>query len=387
MARSKSELPGGIRTADLVSMGVLSKRLDRGTVEQAVRDSGKSSIRRRDLPAELVALYVTCLWLYRDVGYEDVLGCLQEGWKWLGLPGSEGATKGAISQARSRLGVEPMRRLFEHVAVPVAEAGTLGAWYRSKRIVAVDGVLLDTPDTKENGNAFGYPTNASGNGPFPKVRVVALTECSTHVPFGCALGSYFTPETELFRQLLSKLSPDMVLLADRHYFGAKTWMEANATGAMLLWRIQKNAPVDVLERLPDGSYRARLRHDEPEVPLRVIAYKVAGLDEEIRLVTNELDPEKAPAVELARLYPERWEIELSFDEIKSHICEARLALRSKTPELVEQEIWGLMLLHWTLRDLMHEAALAHARDPDTISFVRTVRLVKLKMAKDESFSP
>lgn len=385
MARSKENLPGGVRTADLVSLGVLSERIPRSTIVDAVGDCGRSSQRRRDLPAELVALFCMSLWLWRDVCCEDVLRCVLESCRWLGLPGSDGATKGAITQARNRLGVEPMRLLFERVAVPVATKDTLGAWYKDKRIVAADGTLFDAPDSPKNGPAFGYPTNQSGRGPFPKVRVVALVESSTHVPFGCAIGSYTDSETELFRQLLHKLTPQMLLLLDRYYFSPDLWQECEDTGAMLLWRIKKDAPVDVIEKLSDGSYLVRIR---PTGKLaRMVVYTVEGSDERIRIITNQLDPDEAPAIELAQLYPQRWEAELCFDEIKSHICEARLALRSMTPELVRQEIWGLMLLHWALRDLMHDAAQTHARDPDTISFVTAVRLVKLHLAKDGPFSP
>lgn len=387
MARTKNEIPGGTRVSDLVTMGVLAERFPRGVVSTAVRDAGRASVRRRELPAELVVLFCVSLWLYRDVSYEDVLDCLLEAWRWLGLPGSDGVTKGAISQARGRLGEEPMKLLFERVAVPLATPQTPGAWYRGRRLTAVDGTLFNTPDTPLNAEAFGRPSNQVRKGPFPQVRVIALVETSTHAPFGCAIGAYTDSEVSLLGKILDKLEPDMLLLADRGFFGPDVWTDCAKTGAMLLWRIQKNAPVDVLDPLSDGSYRGRVRWDGPETPLRVIGYRVEGSEEPIRLVTNILDPAEAPAIELAGLYPERWEAELCFDEIKSHVNESRLALRSKKPDLAKQEIWGLMLLHWALRQLMHEAARSHARDPDTISFVRTVRLVKTHLAKDGSFPP
>jgi hypothetical protein len=216
---------------------------------------------------------------------------------------------------------------------------------------------------------------------------MALSEASTHACFACAIGSYTTSESKLCRQFIGALTPNMILLADRNFFGAKAWEQFDAAGAALLWRIQSNAPVKLVQRLADGSYLGKLTNTKSDFPVRIIIYRLEGSEETVRLATNILDPDQAPAIELARLYPERWEAELVFDEIKSHISESRLALRSKKPELVEQEIWGLMLLHWALRDLMHEAAQAHARDPDTISFVKTIRLVKLQMAKDGSFSP
>jgi hypothetical protein len=385
MARSKQVLPGGTRTADFVSLGVLSQRLPRELIAGVVREAGRSSIRHRDLPAELVVLYCLCLWLYRDVAYEDVLQCLLESWRWLDLPDWKVSSKGAITQARLRLGEEPMRMLFEQVAKPLAGVDTQGAWYRGLRIVAVDGTLMDTPDTAENSEAFGKPTNQTGPGPFPKVRVLALTEVSTHAPLGCAIGSYFTSEVALLKTLVPKITPEMLLIVDRCFFGPEIWQECSATGAMLLWRIRKNVEVKIQERLKDGSYRALA--GSTQIPVRLVSYKVEGSDDEVRLLTNMLEPDHAPAIELARLYPQRWEAELVFDEIKSHMSEARLSVRSKKPELVKQEIWGLMLLHWALRDIMHQAAIAHARDPDTISFVKTVRLVKFHLGKDGNFSP
>ena len=387
MARSKEVLAGGIRTSDLVSLGVLAQRISASEVKAAVADSGRQSVRRRSLPAEMVVLLCMALWLFRDVSYEDTLDCLIEAWRWLGLPGGDGATKGAISQARTRLGPEPMKILFERLAVPLATQDTKGAWYKGRRIVTMDATLFETPDTTDNGKAFGYPSGAHGRGPFPRVRVMALSEASTHACFACAIGSYTTSESKLCRQFIGALTPNMILLADRNFFGAKAWEQFDAAGAALLWRIQSNAPVKLVQRLADGSYLGKLTNTKSDFPVRIIIYRLEGSEETVRLATNILDPDQAPAIELARLYPERWEAELVFDEIKSHISESRLALRSKKPELVEQEIWGLMLLHWALRDLMHEAAQAHARDPDTISFVKTIRLVKLQMAKDGSFSP
>ena len=387
MPRSKASLPGGARLSDYVTLGALAQSFPAETIRESVKEAGKESVRRRDLPAELIVLYCVSLWLFRDIAYEDVLDCLLESWRWLGLPGSRGATKGAISQARTRLGPEPMRLLFNKTAVPLATSVTPGARYRGKRTVAIDGILFNTPDTQENSEEFGRPSNHFSVGPFPKVRAVLLSETSTHAPFGCAIGSYQTSEIELARELVGRVQPDMLVLADRYYLRPELWKEFCLTGATLLWRIQKNAPVKVINRLKDGSYLGRLSYDGPEVLVRIIAYKVGDSADEVRLVTNELDPQKAPAMELAKLYPERWEVELAFDELKSHVNESRLDLRSKTPGLIKQEIWGLMLLHWSLRSLMHDAAIAHARDPDTISFVRAVRLVKLLFTKDGNFSP
>jgi hypothetical protein len=386
MARSKSSLPGGVRTSDLVSLGTLAKAIPSSVVTSALAESGKSTVRNRTLPAELTALYCMMLWLYRDVSYEEVLECLTESWRWLNLPGSGKATKGAITQARDRLGEEPMRLIFNKIARPLAQRQTPGAWYRDWRLVAVDGSLLDTPDSKANREAFGGPSNQFGDGSFPQVRTVILCECGTHAPLACAIGSYRTSEMALLRELKIHLNPEMLLLADRYYFGAEFWKEIVETGCALLWRLRSDAPISTQSKLADGSYLAKVRDGGEGYLVRLICYET-GAGTQVTLATNILDPEQGPAIELARLYCERWEVEGAFDEIKSHINETRRSVRSKKPELVRQEIWGLMILHWALRELMHEAAVVHNRDPDTISFSRTVRLVKILFTKDGAFSP
>jgi hypothetical protein len=388
MARTKSTLPGGTRVSDFVSLGALAKCFPAEQVSRAVVAAGRSGVRKRSLPPFLTLTYVMALWLFRDVSYEEVLDCLLESWRWLKLPGGSGATKGAITQARDRLGAEPLRLLFEETAVPIATPKTKGAWYGSWRLVAMDGTLIDTPDTLANGNEFGFATNQEGKGGFPKVRLFAIVECGTHAPFACAIGSYTTSETTLARQMKHKLNSEMLLLADRYYFGVEMWAEFIETGAALVWRLRGDAPVKIQKRMSDGSYLGKIHSNrQGELLVRVIRYQETSTGMIASLVTNILDIGKAPAIELAKLYAQRWEIELAFDEIKSHISETRLAVRSKKPELVRQELWALMLLHWAIRELMHEAALAHNRDPDELSFTRTVRLVKLIFAKDGDFSP
>jgi hypothetical protein len=311
-----------------------------------------------------------------------------ESWKWLDLPDGDGATKGAITQARDRLGEEPMRRLFEDVAHPIAVARTRGAWYKDWRLVAMDGTLMDTPDTPANAEAFEYATNQYGKVGFPKVRVLVVAECGTHVPFACAMGSYLTSETALARQIKHKLNSEMLVIADRYFFGVEMWNEFLGTGAALLWRLRGDAPIKIQERLPDGSYLGTVQTEEgAPLQIRVIRYQETSTELKASLATNLLDIDKAPGIELAKIYTERWEIELAFDEMKSHISESRLSVRSKKPELVRQEIWGLLLLYWAIRELIHEAALAHKTDPDKISFARTVRLLKITFVKDGDFPP
>jgi hypothetical protein len=189
----------------------------------------------------------------------------------------------------------------------------------------------------------------------------------------------------------------MLCLADRQFFGFELWRQARATGADLLWRMKKNMRMACEQRLPDGSYLSHVypserdwRHKTNGIALRVIDYRLEGIEgsEPIyRLATTILDSAKAPADELAALYHERWEIETAFDELKTHLRGARIVLRSKTPDLVRQEFYGLMMAHFAIRGLMHEAALKADEDPDRLSFLHSVRVVRRKLAAYGAIPP
>ena len=395
MGRIMGTLPGGIRFTDVVSLGALAKYVPLSTVREVVASSGRKEKRVRLLPADVTALYAVAMWLFRDVSYEEVLRCLLESLRWLGSPvNAIAATKGAITQARERLGWEAMRALYVRLAQPLATERTVGARYRSWLTVAMDGFTLDVPDTEENVAEFGYPGASRGSAAYPQVRAAALIETGTHAIFACAMGAYEVGEQTLCRELLPSLKPEMLLLADRAFLGFDLWTSAAATGADLLWRVKRNVRLPVRERLADGSYLSEIhpstkdfRNRTGGVPVRVVEYTVRGSDDVYRLVTTILDPEKAPALELAALYPERWEIETAFDEIKTHLKGAKINLRSKTPDLVRQEFWALLVAHWALRSLIHEAALRQNLDPDGISFVHAVRLVKRTMPSKADFPP
>jgi hypothetical protein len=391
MPRSKSTLPGGVRIADLVTLGMLAEHVPADDVKAAVREAGRQSLRERALPAEMLVLYVIALSLYRDVAYEEVLSLLTEGFRWMNLPVRGRATKGGITQARLRLGIEPLRLLFEKRARPLATPQASRSFYRSWRTVAWDGSTLTVPDSQENAKAFGYATDPNLSS-YPLLRCVCLCETGTHAFLGAAMGSYRTGEHELARRLLPKLQPGMLLLADREFLNFELWEECLETGSDLLWRVNKNWKLEKTQALSDGSWLARIRSPKGRGPsrertVRVIRYEVEGSTETYRLVTNLLDPQSAPALELAQLYPERWESENAFDEMKTHLRGPRMLLRSKKPELVEQEFWGLLIAYQAIRSLMYEAALVHRKDPDDISFTSTIRIIRRTLPSRADFSP
>jgi hypothetical protein len=390
MARVPAGLPAGVRLSDHISLGVIARTFPLDRVRRVLAETGKASQRERDLPAHVMVYYVIALALYMASGTREVLRCLVEGLRWLwGADAVKVAGKSGISQARTRLGEAPLRRLYEQVVRPIATPATRGAWYRAWRLVSLDGSCLDVADSEENRAAFGRPEASRGASAFPQLRFVALVENGTHVLFGARPGRFADGETTLAHAVLRALRPGMLCLADRQFFGHALWQAAAATGADLLWRVKRNLRLPREARLADGSYLTTIypsqkdrRHKANGVRVRVVEYRLEGVaDAEplYRLVTTILDPTQAPATDLAALYHERWEIEGALDELKTHLRGAQVVLRSKTPELVRQEFWGLLLAHFAVRGLMHEAALRADEDPDRLSFLHAVRVVRRKL--------
>jgi hypothetical protein len=391
MARTIAELPKGTRITDYISLGVLATTFPLPQVKAVLAAQKKTSRRQRELPAHVVVYYVIALALFMQVSYREVLRCLLEGLAWLLGPGQAVRITGksGISQARTRLGWAVLKQLYDEVVKPVAAKNTRGAWYRHWHLVSLDGSTLDVADEKENTQAFGRPGASRGASAYPQIRFVALVENGTHVLFGARLGGYATGEITLAPEAIAALQKGMLCLADRNFFGFRLWNQACAHGADLLWRIKKNLRLAAEKHLPDGSYLSRIypserdwRHQTNGVVVRVIDYRLEGVTDAeplYRLVTTILDPSEAPATELAALYHERWEIEGALDELKTHLRGAKIVLRSKTPDLVRQEFYGLLLAHFAIRGLMHEAALKVGEDPDQLSFLHVVRVIRRKL--------
>ena len=346
MARTLAELPKGSRITDYISLGVVAKTFPVATVKSVLEATGRSSRRQRELPAHVVVYYVIALALYMQSSYREVLRGLLEGIQWLLNPTAriKVTGKSGISQARTRLGVEPVKQLHDQIVCPIATEATKGAWYRGWRVVSLDGSTLDVADEDANDAAFGRPVAQRGKSAFPQIRFVSLVENGTHVLFGTQMAGYGTSEMTLAKGVLPRLGQGMLCLADRYFFSFELWRQARGTGSELLWRIRKNLRLPCEQRLDDGSYLSRIYPSQQDrqrqrhgVEVRIIDYRlegVAGAEPMYRLVTTILDPEKAPAPDLAALYHERWEIETALDELKTHLRGARIVLRSKRPDLV-----------------------------------------------------
>jgi hypothetical protein len=399
MARSIAGLPGGTRITDFISLGVVARTFSAAAVDSALKHTGKASIRQRELPAHVVVYYVIALALYMQSSYREVLRCLLEGVKWLLGPEAvvKVTGKSGISQARTRLGWEPVRQLHDETVRPIAVESTKGAWYKRWRLVSLDGSTLDTADEKINEEAFGRPPSGRGSSAFPQLRFVSLVENGTHVLFGSRMGGCNVGETVLAREVLGCLDKGMLCLADRYFYGFELWKQASGTGADLLWRVKSNLRLPCEKRFSDGSYLSRVYGSQKDrqrkqngTVVRVMEYRLEGVEGVkplYRLLTTIIDCEEAPAMELAALYHERWEIETALDELKTHLRGPKIVLRSKTPDLVRQEFYGLMMAHFAIRGLMHEAALKVNEDPDRLSFLHSVRVIRRKIASFAALPP
>jgi hypothetical protein len=356
------------------------------TLEHIIQACGKMELRTRDLPAVVVAYYIIAMGLFPAVGYGGVLEWLLAGLRWLDAGRFRVSGKSSLSRARVRLGEEPMRRIFEQMARPLDDRELPGSHWRELHLVAVDGTTFALQDTESNDKAFGRSSNQHGPAAYPICRCVVLCEAGTHMVFAAAHGSYFDGETTLARGVLDHLKPGMLCLADRLFPGYELWKRSAASGAHLLWRAKSSLNLAHVRTLEDGSWIARWLPEEKRrseargVLVRVVEYRLAdpagGTGETYRLLTTLMDARTAPALELAALYPERWEVELTIREAKEVLRDNQLTLRSKIPDLVRQEFWGLLLAHYLVRRTMALAALQRGRDPDVLSFTRSVAIIK-----------
>jgi hypothetical protein len=408
------------RLTDWISIGVLASWVPRDAVDEAIAVTGKQA-KRADgrLPPHVMVYFAMALALFAEEDYEEVAarltrtlaswGCWDDQWT---VP-----TSGGITQARQRLGHEPLKELFAQVAFPVADELTRGGWLGAWRLMAIDGFEWDAPDSDANAAEFGYAGNGADRSAFPKVRVVTVSECGSHAVVDAAMGGMTgkgSGEQALARRLYPRLEPDWLLIADRNFYNWTDWCTAADTGADLLWRVKADLRLPVLELTSDGSYtsvlvnptiRGRTRevlieaaragrdlHPDQARRVRVVEYTVPdrtgdGNDELICLITTIDDPRSASAPLLADTYHQRWEHETGNKQLKTYLRGPGRVLRSQSPDMVRQEIYGYLLTHYAISALICRAATEAGIDPDRVKFMRTVRVVRRRVADPAAFSP
>ena len=402
---------------DQVSLGVLVSTVSRDAIDTAVAACGVGDRRSGGkLPAHVTAYLTMGLCLFGDDDYEEVAtkvtgsfdrwGCWDAAWS---VP-----TSSAITQARKRLGRKVFAEVFDAVAEPVGGMFTRGALLRDWRVLAIDGFDVDLPDSAENAAEFGHAGSGPNRSAYPKARVVALSECGTHAFLAAEVGPYAAGEKTLAKPLYGRLQPDELLTADRNFYSYQAWGQALASGAALLWRAPTQLELPLMKVLSDGTYtsvlvnpklrgarrnrvlaaaRAGAELDPQDGYLvRVIEYTVPdregnGTGELIVLLTTITDPRDARADELADTYHQRWEHETGNDQLKTHLRGPGKVLRSRLPDLVHQEIWAWLIVHYAVAVLIARAGEAADIDPDRISFTRALRIIRRTATGTADISP
>lgn len=367
-------------------------------VQEAVQDSGRVNPRACTLSHEVTTWILLAMSLLTDLPIRSVFQHARRL-----TPNDSIPTRSALCQARRRLGIAPVRRLFDRVVRPLTDAQTPGATCGGRRLVGMDDTRYDVPDTLANEAAFGRPSGGRGDGAFPQVRKLSLVELGSRAELAFVVKPCRRNEAVTAWGLRRHIQPDMLVLADREFFGFALWQAFSSRGAALLWRVRHNIILTPFEVLADGSYLARIypeprdrRRDRRGQTVRVLKYTLddpqrVGHAQPHVLMTTLLDAEAHPAIDLILGYHERWEAEMLFDEQKTHHDPVRPGkaahLRSGTPAGVVQELLALSLGHFVTQALRVAAAKAEAIDPDRLSFIGTLRILLCRLPECDSAEP
>ena len=403
MARTKAVLGAGARLSDFLSASLLARVYPATMIGEILDEHGCNSKRIRSLPAVSGTYFCIALSLYPEAAYEQVFAVVTQGLSWMqGHDLDVTIAKSSISEMRGKIGSAPFQSLVARACLSLADASRHpDAFYAGLRLVAIDGSNLEVADEPDNVKAFGYPGSRTGHAGYPQAQCAVLVECASHAILAANLGAYREAEWAICKPLLARLDAGMLCLADRGFNGYTHWAAAAATGAQLLWRCSNNRQLPVVKALGDGSYLSviypsgtrskKQRQASTEgITVRVIDYALPSAPEaqpRYRLLSTLLDDKATPALELAALYHERWEVEAVFDELKTHLLQKRRVLRSKTADLVRQEFYGWVLAHYAVRWLMHQAATEHRQTDRSLSFTANVQLFRNAQPQSGAFPP
>jgi hypothetical protein len=371
-----------------IGLGVLARSVPAQLIDQAVAATGVTQRRLRLLPARVVVVFVLALAVFSGEGYRQVWRQLVSGWPTLARITP---TTSALSKARRRLGHAPLKYLFDRVAGVQGRPGMPGVFVAGWRLVAWDGTKLQVPDSDVNIAEFGYDRGGGGTeAGYPRLWLLTLIECGTHAVIAAAFGRQ--AETVLARQLVHHLREDMLLIADRNFFGYDLWTAAHATNAGLLWRAKANRLLPVVKALPDGSWISTIkppphRRGYPPLTVRVVEYlatvttttpegNTTCRTERYRLVTNLCDPALITAADLADCYRQRWESETTYRHLKTSQRGSKVVLRSRDPDGIRQEIWAYLITYQAIRDLITHTAAEAGLDTDRLSFTTCLHAVR-----------
>lgn len=376
---------------DLQRLAGLQQFIGADRLEQALRDTDRDTNRPHCHLTHRVMLWVVlAMGILTDFPIREVFRHVTRI-----LPGGRLPGRAGLCRARQRLGVAPIRQLFQRVVCPLARSDQPGGFYRGMRLVGIDGMTLDVPDSPANARVFGRPSGGRGDGAFPQVRKLSLVELGTHAELEFILKPICRGEQSMVEGLLRHLKAGMLLLCDRNFFSYRLWKQLGERRVQVLFRAKTNLILRPIQKLSDGSYLSKIyssaaarAQDRDGIVVRVIRYMLddaqrTGDGEKHILLTTLLDPIEHPATELVVLYHERWEQELGNDEQKTHLAPRQSGkeahVRSETPAGVVQELYALSLGHYVIRAMMADAAASAKVDVDRLSFVACLRILRLRL--------
>ena len=387
-------LPAGEAGRILDRLFLLEQVIGPEDVRQALQDTGCLDSRRCRLTREVTFWVVLAMGILTDLPIRQVFKYARRL-----RPGEATPHRSSLCLARQRLGLAPVRLLFERLVRLLATPQTPGAFYQGWRLMALDGTVYTVPDSLANANAFGRPRGGPrGDGALPQVRKLSLVEVGTHVEVAFVAKGIKEPdssEQRLAPGLFRHLRSDMLLVWDRGFFSYSLWKWIVTQGCQLLARVSSRLVLRPTQTLADGSYLAKIypctserNRDRQGIVVRVIRYTLndpqrVGHGVEHVLLTTLLDAARYPAEELVLRYHERWEIELVYDEQKTHQNPWRVTksadLRSQTPAGVLQELYALSIGHFMVRSVMAQAAATEGLDPDRLSFVGCLQILRCRL--------
>ena len=391
----------GTRFSDAVKLNALEQAVPQAVVEAVIADLGAAEQRTRKLPAVMTLLLCIAMGLFTNMALEQVLIKMVKGLRYI-WPGDEdyqAANKSAICQARYRLGAQPVVELFHRVCTPLATELTPGAFLFGLRLMSIDGTREDVQDTPANAAFFGRPHGGRGDGAFPQMQAVYLCETGTHAICDAGFWPCHISERIGGLRMLRSVTEGMLVMWDRGFHSFDMAVKTRQRNAHFLGRLPAHVKPKPLKVLPDGSYLAYIYPADPQrkkrgehLLVRIIEYTIddphrPGHGQRHRLVTSLLEPELYPAHTLACEYHQRWEIEITIDELDTHQRLPHLPLRSQKPAGVIQEAYGLLIAHYAVRSVMHEAAVQHGLDPDRLSFINAVHIIREAIPEFQMTTP
>lgn len=399
MSRTKKEINSKLLLTSKISLSYLCKSYSKKIINQAISDTNSKEQRVRVLPSDVVFYYTLALVMYPGVAAREVMRILLESIRFMvGLNDDSSlvVAKSAITKARKRLGYRSLQKIYNDHVKPIANKESKESFYKNLRLVAIDGTILDLPDSKQNSTYFQRQMSGD-NSPFPQARMISIIECGTHIIFKSEIASIKIGEITMAKSMLKNLSTGMLCIADRNYFCYELWDIACKSGSSLLWRARNTANLPIEQILPDNSYLSTIKsaNKKQKRQVRVIEFISKAIDpktgkakeENYRFISNILDHTILPTKDVFDIYRARWEIETAFKELKISLPNYKSLIRAKVPDLVYQEIYAILLVHYSVRRLMYEAAQLAQIDPDDLSFTHSLNVVKRKSQNLTIFSP